>query len=460
MNPPGPSTRFPVTNLVRFRRDAIGYLRRLTEKYGDVVSFSLVGTTLVLVNQPDLISQILVTDNKNYHKSKGLERAKRLLGEGLLTSEGEVHLQHRRMLQPAFHRQRVDAYAATMIECSQRRIAGWSDGQTIDLTAEMPQLTLAIVGHTLFNADIEAEAPEVGEALTEAIELFNFLTLPFAELLERFPIGPVRRFRKAKARLDATVYRLIDERRKDGKDYGDFLSMVLAASDQEDEGRRLSDEEVRDQVMTIFLAGHETTATAMIWTLCLISLHPDVERLLLDEIESQLGATHPSADDLARLPYTRAVLTESMRLYPPAWMIGRKALTDTEVGGYTLPKGVIVLMSPAVTQRDARYYDRPDAFDPGRWIGDAAGERPKMAYFPFGGGPRVCIGERFAWMEMMIVLTEVIREWHCDLVPGQTIGVKPILTQRPSGSVMMTLRKRNNAAAMAEARVAGVVERP
>lgn len=441
--PPGPSRSFPLLDLPRFRRDAIGYLRKIAAEYGDVARFSLGGQPLVLVNRPDLIHQIFVTDHRSYHKSRGLERAKRLLGEGLLTSEGERHLQHRRMLQPAFHRQRVEQYGGVMAESALRAAQSWREGEIVDITTALPHLTLAIVGRTLFDADVEAEAPEIGAALTEAIELFNFLTLPFAEKLEKLPLPQVRRFRKAKSRLDDTVYRLIAARREEGTDHGDFLSMVLAARDEDDPGKRLNDEEVRDQVMTIFLAGHETTATALIWTLYLLALNPEAERALVRELDETLKERPAGVEDLERLPWTRAVLSESMRLYPPAWMIGRKAIVDTEIGGYAIPPDTIVLMCPAVTHRDARYFDAPERFEPERWL-SADAERPKAAYFPFGGGPRICIGERFAWMEMMIVLATLVREWRFSLVPGQTIGVKPILTQRPSGPIRMRLEKRNS----------------
>jgi len=451
---PAAASRFPLGNLVRFRRDPILFLRRLAAEHGDVVSFAIASAELVLVNDPELIHRVTVTDHRKYYKSRGLERAKRLLGEGLLTSEGEVHLQHRRMLQPAFHRQRIAGYADSMVESAHRAASRWKSGDIIDITAELQRLTLAIVGRTLFDEDIESEAPEIGQALGESMDLFHFLTLPFAEKLDKLPIPPVKRFHKAKARLDQTVYRLIAERRAEGVDHGDFLSMVISAQDEENPAARLTDEEVRDQVMTIFLAGHETTATALIWTLYLLTLNSDVENRLTRELQEVLDGHRPVLDDVDKLPWTRAVLTESMRLYPPAWMIGRRAIVDTDLGGFSVPRDTIILMSPSVTQVDGRFFPDPMRFAPARWIADngsgqngdalagTATDLPKMAYYPFGGGPRICIGERFAWMEMILVLAVLMQERRFTLVPGQQIKSRPILTQRPSGAIRMRVEAR------------------
>ena len=451
---PAASSRFPLGNLVRFRRDPILFLRRLAAEYGDVISFAIASAELVLVNDPALIYRVTVTDHRKYYKSRGLERAKRLLGEGLLTSEGETHLQHRRMLQPAFHRQRIAGYAASMVESADAAALRWNHGDTIDITAEMQRLTLAIVGRTLFDEDIESEAPEIGQALGEALGLFHFLTLPFAEKLDRLPLPPVRRFHRAKARLDQTVYRLIAQRRAEGVDHGDFLSMVISAQDEEDPAARLTDEEVRDQVMTIFLAGHETTATALIWTLYLLALNPGVEKRLEEELRDVLDGRKPELEDVDSLPWTRAVLTESMRLYPPAWMIGRRAVVDTDLGGFAVPRDTIILMAPSVTQVDDRFFPEPARFAPSRWLFEDAAELsddtlagtardlPKMAYYPFGGGPRTCIGERFAWMEMTLVLAVLMQRCRFSLVPGQQIKARPIITQRPSGAIRMRVEVR------------------
>ena len=262
----------------------------------------------------------------------------------------------------------------------------------------MMRLTLAIVGKTLFGAEVEAEAAEIDGALGEVIGLFHLLQLPFSDILERLPLPAVRRFQSARARLDATIYRLIAEHRRAGEDRGDLLSMLLAARD-EDDGGCMSDEQVRDEALTLFLAGHETTANAMTWTWYLLSQNPDVEARFHAEIDAALAGRTPTEADLPSLPYTRRVFSESLRLYPPAWIIGRRLLTDYDMGGYTLAARSIVLPCQAVTHRDPRFWPDAERFDPDRWTPEAEAARPKFAFYPFGGGPRVCIGEQFAWME-------------------------------------------------------------
>ena len=439
--PPGPRQRFPGQNLLRFRRDAIGFLRRLSQDYGDIASFRLTGPPMVLLSHPDHIRDVLVTHARGFAKGRGLERAKRLLGEGLLTSEGDFHRHQRRLIQPAFHRRRIEAYGQVMADCAAQVDGRWRGGQTVDMSAEMMRLTLAIVGRTLFDTDIEAEAGEIGAALTEAIHLFNVLMLPGAETLEKLPLPFVRRFRDARARLDAVIYRLIAEHRQGGEDRGDLLSMLLSAQD-EDEGR-MTDAQVRDEAMTIFLAGHDTTANALTWTWYLLSQHPEAADTLHAELDTVLEGRVPTVDDLPRLPYARAVLAESMRLYPPAWIIGRRALADYAVGGYVIPRGGIAILAPVVTQADPRWFPDPLRFVPTRWTtDDAEAGHPKFSYFPFGGGPRICIGEQFAWMEGTLLLATLARRWRPSLVPGHPVVPEPIITLRPKHGMRMTLGVR------------------
>jgi cytochrome P450 len=386
---------------------------------------------------------VLVTNHRNFHKGRGLERAKMLLGEGLLTSEGDFHLRQRRLAQPAFHRQRVTAYGATMATYAAARRDRWRPGETIDAHREMMALTLAIVGKTLFDADVEHEAAEIGAALATTFESFQFgFFLPFGELLERLPLPATLRFRKARARLDATIYRLIEERRRAGGDRGDLLSMLLLAQDTEGDGGRMTDVQLRDEAMTIFLAGHETTANAMTWTWYLLSQHPDVEACVHAEIDAALGGRLPSADDLPLLPYTRMVLAESMRLYPPAWIVGRRALGPFDANGYTIPARSIVLLSPYTMHRDPRWFPEPERFDPERFTPERQSERPKFAYFPFGGGPRVCIGEQFAWMEGVLLLATIAQRWRLRLVPGHPIALQPIITLRPKHGIRVIVEAR------------------
>ena len=444
--PPGPSRRFPGDFVLQFARRPVPFLERLTREHGDVATFTLGRERMVLVNHPDLIRDVLVTHNRNFRKGRGLERAKRLLGEGLLTSEGEQHRRQRRLAQPAFHRQRVGAYGGVMAEYAARTASRWRDGATVNVGEEMMRLTLAIVARTLFDADVEdAEAAGVGEALTEAFRSFAFAMLPFGELLEKLPLPPVRRFNRARDRLDRTIYRMIAERRAAGDDRGDLLSMLLLAHDTEGDGSGMTDTQLRDEAMTIFLAGHETTANALTWSLYLLSRHPEVEARLHAEVDAALGAGPaarlPTADDMAALPYTRMVLAEAMRLYPPAWIIGRRAIDAYPIRDWVLPPRTIVLVSQYVTHRDARFWPDAARFDPERWTPEAQAGRPKFAYFPFGGGPRICIGEQFAWMEGVLLLATIARHWRLR-GPAMEIAVRPMITLRPAEPVIMRVEAR------------------
>jgi len=439
---PGPERRVSALNALRMGRDPLAFLAALTA-YGDIARVSLGPETLYLFNHPDLVRDVLVTNHRNFHKGRGLERAKNLLGTGLLTSEGEFHLRQRRLVQPAFHRQRVAAYGVTMAAHAAARRDRWRSHAVIDAHREMMALTLGIVGKTLFGSDVEHEAAAIAAALATTFESFNFgFFLPFGELLDRLPLPATLRFRKARSRLDATIYRMIADRRASGDDRGDLLSMLLVAQDSEGDGGGMSDLQLRDELMTIFLAGHETTANALTWTWYLLSQHPDVEARFHAEIDLVLGGRLPTADDLVALPYARMVLAESMRLYPPAWIVGRRALAAFEANGYQIPPRSIVLMSQYITHRDARWFPDPERFDPERFSPERHAERPKFAYFPFGGGPRVCIGEQFAWMEGIIALATIAQRWRLRLVRDHPVALQPIITLRPKYGMQMTVQSR------------------
>jgi len=441
--PPGPRSAFFGLPLSRsLGRDRLGTLARLAREYGDITAFRVGPQRLVLLNHPDHVEDVLVTRARLFKKGRALERAKRLLGEGLLTSEADLHRRQRRLAQPAFHKHRIAAYADAMVAHAQRTAARWRDDEALDISSDMNRLTLTIVGETLLGADVEADAGAVRDALTAVLDAFPMTMSPFAALLERLPLPIVRRYSRAQATLDRLIYRIIDERRARPDDRGDLLSMLLLARDDEEDGGRMSDAQVRDEALTIFLAGHETTANALAWTWHLLARQPEVEARLHQEIDHALAGRPATAADVARLPYARMVLAESMRLYPPAWAIGRRAIEDVEIGGYTIPRGTVVLFSQYLLHRDARFFPDPDRFDPDRWLPERQKSRPKFAYFPFGGGTRVCIGEAFAWMEGILVLTTLAERWRMESLETAPVPLQPALTLRPAHGIRMRARAR------------------
>jgi cytochrome P450 len=446
LRPPGPKNPPIIGQYPQFRKDAPCFLLQTARQYGDLAYFKLGKQNVYLLSHPDYVRDVLITNQHSFIKSRMLQRSKVLLGEGLLTSEAPLHTRQRRLVQPAFHRERLSGYGETMVAYAARTRDQWRDGETLDIAAEMTRLTLAVVAKTLFNADVEAEAHEIGEALTAILHLFEIVMMPFSELLEKLPVPSVRRFRRAKIRLDETIYRIINDRRRSGEDRGDLLSMLLLAQDEEGTGG-MTDEQVRDESLTLFLAGHETTANALTWTWYLLSQHPQVEERFHQEIDRVLNGRMPSPSDFARLSYVEMVFAESLRLFPPAWAIGRMAKKDYEVGGYTIEPGSIVMTSPYVVHRDPRFYPEPERFDPERWTAERKAARPKFAFFPFGGGSRVCIGEHFAWMEGVLMLATLGQRWRLRLQPGHPVDHRALITLRPKHGMRMTLQKREEVSA-------------
>jgi cytochrome P450 len=440
--PPGPKPSIFSTFVYRPGRDPLTFFSNLAHQYGDLAYLRMAGEHLFLAGDPAVIRDVLVTHNQNFHKSRGLERIKILLGEGLLTSEDAFHLRQRRLMQPAFHRNRIAAYASTMVTYADRVRRGWIPGSTIDVAREMSRLTLLIVGKTLFDADVESQARDVGDAMSGLMDSFWTLMLPFGETLQRLPLPHIRRGRKARERLDAIIYGIIRERRANLGDRGDLLSMLLLAQDDEDKGRGMTDRQVRDEAMTIFLAGHETTANALTWTWYLLSQSPEVERRLHAEIDSVLNGLLPTVADIERLPYTTRVITESMRLYPPAWLVGRRAINEYSIGRYHVPARSIIVMSQWIVHRDARQYLDPERFDPDRWTPEFKAALPRFAYFPFGGGPRQCIGESFAWMELVLLVATLAQQWRFALLPGHPVVPQAAVTLRPRYGMKMIANAR------------------
>jgi cytochrome P450 len=428
-------------HFMQFRRDSTGFLQKLSE-LGDVTCFKMGGQLAFFLNHPDFTRDLLITNNSKFIKGRALQRSKRLLGEGLLTSEGEQHLRQRRMIQPAFHREKIKSYAEAMTEYAVKMRDEWQDGEVRDIDKEMMRLTLRIVGKTLFSANVEDEADKVGAALTTIIEMFNYLLLPFSELLEKLPIPQVKRFNSAKETLDSIIYGIINERRTSGEDTGDLLSMLLQAQDEES-GASMTDEQVRDECLTLFLAGHETTANALTWTFYLLSQNPEKEAKLHQELKQVLQNERvPTVEDLPNLKYTESVLAESMRLFPPAWALGRLAIEDHEFGGYKIPKGSLVLASQFVVQRDRRFWENAETFSPERWEKQSVREaQKKYIYFPFSSGVRGCIGEGFAWTEGILLVAALAGKWKLKLMPEQKIEMNPLMTLRPKFGMKMKIEK-------------------
>jgi cytochrome P450 len=419
----------------------LGFVTRCARTHGDLVAFRLGPRRCVLANHPDLIEQVLVAQARLFIKHFALRINPILLGQGLLTSNGDFWLRQRRLAQPAFSRERVQSYGTVMVDYTERQIAAWRDGEERDIHADMMHLTLAIVAKVLFDADVASDAAEVGEALQVSLDHFSRQFRRLVKLPLFLPTPANLRLKRAVRRLNAIIHRFIEERRAAGVNRGDLLSMLLHARD-EDDGSRMTDQQLRDEMMTLFLAGHETTAIAMAWTWYLLATNPEAEARLTRELAMVLGDRPPAVSDLPRMKYTEQVVLESMRLYPPAYMFGREPTQDVVLGGYLIPAGTTVFMAQWVTHRDPRFFDDPDQFMPERWAEERIKSLPKYAYFPFGGGPRICIGNTFAMMEACLILATIARKWRFSLKPGHRVEPQPLMTLRPAFGIKGTVQRR------------------
>lgn len=440
--PPGPRGLPLIGSALDLKRDPLQFLQRLASDYGDVASFRLGQRTIYQFNHPDAIHDILVTKNRSFEKTGLVLQAKPILGTGLLTSEGEFHTRQRRMVQPELGPQQCLRFAPIVAEMTRDMSGGWSDGLEIELFDSMLQVTLKVISRALFRFEIAKQARDFEDALTVAIEYFNRLLRPTRGLRDHLPTKRNRQFNNAKQTIDELVYGMIRERRTRTLPGEDVLSRLLAARDVEGDGKPMAERQVRDEVITLLAAGHETIATAMTWTLYLLSRHPAVEHRLVDEVESVLANEQPSAESLEGLKFTRQVLAESMRLYPPLWALSRKAIERCEIGGYVVPEGTIVGVSQYVMHHDSRFFPDPEVFDPSRWDHDSIKARPKFSYFPFGGGPRLCIGEPLAWMEGTLMLAMIIQRWKMQFVGANPVEINPLITLRPGSPVQMRLTAR------------------
>lgn len=441
--PPGPKAWTPLGQLLPVRRDVLGFLTGLAGEFGDVAWFMVGPIRAVLLNHPDYIQDVLVTNHRNFVKGRPLRLAKELLGEGLLTSEGEVHARQARIVGPVLHPQRLPGYGPVVAEQARRAGDRWTDGVPIDILGEMTRLALAVAGKTMFGWEVDTAAADgIGRALDDAVRLFSRVSLPGAERLLRLPLPSNRRFFRARAHLNAAIDRLIEERRESPSGQDDLLARLLQAQDSEGDQSRMTDRQVRDEALTLFLTAFDTVSLSLTWVWYALGRHPEAASALHEEVDRVLGGRPPTVGDLSALPYTRMVLSETLRLYPPIYTIAREALGPFEVGGYTVPAGTLVLVSPYVIQRDPRYFATPERFDPTRWDPAAGFRPPRGAYFPFGSGPRGCIGQAYAMQEASLVMATMAQHWRLELVPGHRLVLRPLINLRPRSGIPMIPRRR------------------
>lgn len=438
---PGPAL---IGNSLRLLRDPLGFPLVAARDWGDVVDLNVPLLPTYSVSHPDLIEQVLVRDHRSYSKDKPTHKLISLLGNGLLTSEGELWRRQRRLVQPGFHRERVASYGEVMVEYTERMLAGFRTGEIRNAHDDMMRLTREIVAKTLFSAEVTGDGKNIGDALEVVVRHFMspLFLLPFHDKL---PTPANRRFQKAVRALDEVIYRIIAERRGSGRDTGDLLSMLMHATDED--GHRMADRQLRDEAMTLFLAGHETTALALTWTWYLVSQHPDVLSKVRRELDEVLGGRSPRVSDIPKLRQVEHVIVESLRLFSPAWAVGREALQDCSIGDYHVPKGMQIWISQWVVHRDPRWFADPDAFLPERWEGDLAKRLPKYAYFPFGGGPRLCIGVAFAMMEAILVFATMAQRIRLSVVPGTVVEPVAAITLRPRNGLPVIVERRDAQAA-------------
>jgi cytochrome P450 len=440
---PGPKGNPILGVMTDFSRDMFGFIERCRD-YGDVVSMRFLYLTAYFLYHPTDIESVISGNAKNFIKSRNQRSPlfQRLVGNGLLTSEGELWKRQRRLAQPAFHRGRINAYAETMASYAAQLISSWRGGEVRDLHRDMMRLTLEIVVKTLFNSDVSSDAEKVGRVLSRIVTPFAGQATIKWIMDNRLPTPTHRRFDRDAREIDAIVYRIIAERRRSGRDEGDLLSMLLKAQDED--GSRMTNQQLRDEVMTIFLAGHETTALTLCWTWYLLAQNPDVEQQFHAELDEVLEGRLPTMDDLARLPFTEKIAKESMRLYPPAYALGREAVNECEIGGFRVPAGAQVFMFQWATQRDPRFFAQPEEFQPARWTAAFSASLPKYAYFPFGGGPRACIGNYFAMMEIVLVLATIGQRLRFTLLPDHPVTLMPAMSLRPRDGIKVVVEERGH----------------
>ena len=441
---PGPRGELLLGSLPAARKDPIKLFLTSAQQYGDVVRLRFGPRIAHLLVDPDHIRHVFQDAADNYGKqTPGFQKIRTVLGQGLLTSEGEFWRRQRRIAQPMFHHKRIAGFAAVMARCAQDLAADWLSpervGTTLDVLSEMMHLTLRIVSITLLSNDTVAAADEVGLAMNHILAIANDRMTRIIDVPARIPTRENRAFQRDLAVLDRVVLGMIAERRRTGEHKEDLLSMLMGARDAET-GASMTDQQLRDEVMTIFLAGHETTANALTWTMLLLSKNPAEERLVRAELQAALGGRAPAFEDLVKLPRTKAIVEESMRLYPPAWMLARSVGKADELGGFKIPAGSLIFASPYVSHRSPARFENPEGFDPQRFLDGKVEKLARFSYWPFGGGPRICIGNAFALIELQLVLATLLQRTRLELVPGHDCTPEPSITLRPRFGMKMVVK--------------------
>lgn len=481
--PPGPGFKFPYLFGLQFLKAPLTVLNDLTRKYGDISYFKFGRQGIYFVNHPDYIQNVLMINQSKFIKNPGLRLTKRIIGNGLLTSEGEYHKQQRGLIQPAFDYSHIAMYADIITSCGEELCEKWRQTvvpkeieMTVDVHHEMTKLTVSIISNVLFGSNIGSNATAgIIHDVTILVGYFNHLRLPFiGNIIEKLPLASSRKFHASRRRLDSLIFAIIQETKRnlmqedkmsgvsDSQPFNDFeakdrnnprnlLSTLLLLDTRkrmigsDKTSTAMTIQQLRDEIMTLFLAGHETTANALTWTLYLISQNHQVEAKIIEEIKLVLGNNRrPTVEDIPKFQYLRNVFTESLRLYPPAWAIGREAIDNVVMGGYTIPPGSVVIMSQYITHRDPRFFAEPNKFIPERWSPEMKSSLHKFAFFPFGGGSRVCMGEPLAWMEGILLLVTLLRNWKIELVPEHPVVLSPLITLRPKYGMKMIIKRRYN----------------
>lgn len=439
--PPGPGKKNAWKRVGEFTRNRAEFCDEMRAQYGDFCYFKIGPANCYLVNDPELVKEVL-TQNDFFPKTNSGDFLKTVLGDGLLVSKGDFHRRQRRLIQPAFTPQRVKSYASAITEYAEKTANSWTDGQQAILNDEMSSLTLALIAKTMFHTDSDGLLERVQAALEVLLPIIDKIAKPSGKIAMLMPTVANFQFYRARRELNNIIYEIIREAREKNEDSGDLLSILLFAKDEEGDGKGMSDVNVRDEALTIFLAGHETTSLGLSWMWYLLAQHPEIDVKLHAELDEVLGGRLPTMDDMPNLPYLQKVIRESFRMYPPAYLGDRSPIDDWQAGDYVVPKGSYVFVSQYSMGRHPKYFPEPTKFDPERWTPEAIAERHKFTSFPFGGGVHTCIGEHFAWAEMVLIMATLAQRWRMTLDPGQTIETDPLITLRAKQGIKVTLHER------------------